>query len=375
MSRIVIVGGKLQGSEAAYLGKQAGIEIILIDKDKNAPAQKLCSQFICADVLSDTKEVADALAGADMILPTMENSEVLESLTKLAREKNYKLAFDIEAYRISSSKIISDRLFADNNIPCPGYYPQGRLPYIAKPDGESGSHGIFLLDTQEKLDAFLKEKKDKYIIQEFAEGMSYSIEIIGMPGNYRTYEPTEIFTDDIYDCNLASCYRTISADKKAVLQETAVKIAEIIGLKGIMDLEVIDRNGELLVLEIDARLPSQTPIAVYRATGMNYIKELYDLFCMGDFCDANSDKGEFASYTHYLFKNGRITSEGEHIMTVGGLLEYTEDMCSKADVISDYNEAYREEWRGIFVNWGSTLQSLKDKEALTLHEIKKLVKR
>ena len=43
MPKIVIVGGKLQGSEAAYLGREAGIDIILIDRDPDAqslsPAQ------------------------------------------------------------------------------------------------------------------------------------------------------------------------------------------------------------------------------------------------------------------------------------------------------------------------------------------------
>ncbi len=375
MSRIVIVGGKLQGSEAAYLGKEAGFETVLIDKDPKAPAQKLCTQFVCGDVLSGEKEMTDILESADMILPAMENDNVLRGLRELSEKNGYRLAFDWEAYMISSSKIISDKLFADNNIPCPKYYPQGQLPYIAKPSGESGSHGVVLLDTQEKLAEFLNKTKEEYIIQEFAEGMSYSIEVIGRPGNYRTYEITEIFVDNDYDCNLASCYRMISPEHKKTMEEMAVRIAEMIKLNGIMDLEVIDRDGDILAIEIDARLPSQTPSAVYHATGMNYIKELFDLFCNGGFCENKTDKGEYASYTQYLIRDKKIACKGEHIMTEGSILEYTHGICSRATVISDCNEKSQNEWRGIFINHDASLGGLKAKEELTLHEIRNYIKR
>ena len=183
MSKIVIVGGKLQGSEAAYLGREAGIDIVLIDKDPQAPAQELCTKFICGDVLSDDPEVVRELESADMILPTMENDYVLEGLTELCSRKGYVLAFDWEAYKVTSSKKISDRLFADNGLPCPRYYPDGNYPFIAKPESESGSHGVQVLADKKQLDGFLEKKKENYIIQEFVEGPSYSVEIIGVPGN------------------------------------------------------------------------------------------------------------------------------------------------------------------------------------------------
>lgn len=369
MSKIVIVGGKLQGSEAAYLGREAGIDIVLIDKNPQAPAQNLCTKFICGDVLSDNPTIVNELETADMILPTMENETVLEGLVELSNKKGYLLAFDWASYQISSSKITSDKLFADNNLPCPGYYPEGRFPFIAKPESESGSHGVTVLNCQEELDAFIAKGPDKYIIQEFVEGPSYSVEIIGRPGNYRTYEITEIFVDDVYDCNLAATLHTIEPEKKKTIEELAVKIAEIINLEGIMDLEVIDHHGEIKILEIDARLPSQTAIVVYHASGMNYIKELYDLFCHGSFEDEQTNKGYCSSYTHYLFNENNYSSHGEHIMVEGGLLNYTENICGKAAVISDFAPGQKT-WRGAFVNWAENLNALEKNEALMRKELR-----
>lgn len=368
MSKIVIVGGKLQGSEAAYLGREAGIDIVLIDKDPQAPAQELCTKFICGDVLSDDSEVVKELESADMILPTMENDYVLEGLTKLCSRRGYTLAFDWEAYKITSSKKISDRMFGENGLPCPRYYPDGDFPYIAKPESESGSHGVQILNDKNQVDCFLARKKDNYIIQEFVEGPSYSIEIIGTPGNYRTYEITEIFVDDVYDCNLAATLHTIEPEKKKKLETLALEIAEIIELKGIMDLEVIDHKGELKILEIDARLPSQTSIVVYHASGMNYIKELYDLFCHGNFTDEQRNEGRCASLTHYLFEGKQYSSHGEHIMVEGSKLKYTEGLCSKAVVMSDY-EPGASVWRGTFANWADDLEGLEADEALMRNEL------
>ena len=52
----------------------------------------------------------------------------------------------------------------------------------------------------------------------------------------------------------------------AALDDAGVRIAEGLGLNGLMDVEVMVRDGQPKVLEIDARLPSQTPTAVASAS-------------------------------------------------------------------------------------------------------------
>ncbi len=362
LKNIVIVGGRLQGTEAALLGREAGYRVILIDQDPMAPAQKLCTRFINKNVLSGDREVLAALDAADMVLPTLENLPVLEELQVLCERRGVRLALDLSAYRISSSKKTSDRLFDAVGLPHPKDWPQGSLPYIAKPDSESGSHGVQRLTTKEQLQRFLADAGDSYVVQEYLEGRSYSIEIIGEPGNYRTYEPTEIFVDRAYDCNLAAVYRTITPEKKRTLVEYARRVAEGIGLCGIMDLEVIDSEDGMKILEIDARLPSQTPLAVYYATGMNYLTELYDLFCYGDFQTMQTDEGRCASYAQYQINHGAFVSLGERILTEGGVLRDREPRIRSARVITDYTP-YAVEWRGIFISHSDTAEQLRKREA------------
>lgn len=355
MPRIAIVGGKLQGTEAAYLAKKADMESLLIDHYEKSPAIGLCDEFLCCDVTQESKELVDALNSVDFILPANENAEVLEALVKLADKYNYKIAFDKDAYAVSSSKLLSDQLIHNNQIPAPQYYPNCKAPYIAKPSGFSGSEGIRRLNTEEALNQFLKtvSPEEKWVVQEFLTGPSYSIEVIGKPGDYKTYEVTEIHMDKGYDCKKVTAPCAITEEQEEGFRKMAVTLAELLRLKGIMDVEVIDDHGDFKVLEIDARIPSQTPTVVYHTTGVNFIEELKDLFCNGKRKTKEIGKKKFCSYEHLLIKDGRFTEHGEHIMSEGGPLRLKENFFGADEVISDFVRD-GQPWRGTFINWADT---------------------
>jgi pyrrolysine biosynthesis protein PylC len=362
MTRIAIVGGKLQGTEAAYLARKAGMVSLLIDYYEKPPAMGLCDEFLCCDVTQESKELIDALNGVDFILPANENTQVLEALVKLAEQYHYRLVFDKDAYMVSSSKLLSDQLFHENQIPSPRYYPNGKAPYIVKPSGSSGSEGVRKISTEEELKQLLSKVPagEKWVIQEFLSGPSYSIEVIGKPGDYQTYEVTEIHMDKVYDCKKVTAPCPIIKEQEEGFRRIAVRLAELVGLKGIMDVEVIDDNGEFKVLEIDARIPSQTPTVVYHTTGVNFVEELKALFCDGKLTEKESKQKKFCSYEHFLVKPGKVTEHGEHIMSEGGPLTLRENFYGADEVISDF---VREglPWRGTFINWADTEEELEEK--------------
>ncbi len=361
MARVAIVGGKLQGTEAAYLAKKAGMESLLIDHYENSPAVGLCDEFLCCDVTQESRELLDALDHVDFILPANENREVLDALVRLSDKYGYMLAFDRDAYAVSSSKVLSDQLIHGNGIPAPQYYPNCRAPYIVKPSGFSGSEGVKKIDTEEELNRFLKTvSPENWVVQEFLSGPSYSIEVIGSPGNYRTYEITEIHMDDGYDCKKVTAPCMITEKQEEGFRRIAVTLAELVKLKGIMDVEVIDDNGEFKVLEIDARIPSQTPAVVYHTTGINLIEELRDLFCYGKLGERKPGKKNFCSYEHFIVKGSRLAEQGEHIMSEGGVLTLRENFFGADEVISDFIRGGLP-WRGIFINRADTEEGLNRK--------------
>lgn len=371
MNRLIVVGGKLQGTEALYLAKKAGIPTVLVDKNPLAIASKMCDAFTCIDIIKTPLLFVELLRTGDVVLPALENQEVLEVLEKLSVEHGFILGFDLKSYNITCSKFLSDQLFRECGFPVPLYYPEGKAPYMVKPSNLSGSQGVHYIHNDLELELYLEKSDthDNLIIQEYIEGPSYSIEVVGKPGNYRTYKITQIHMDEVYDCKMVTAPCPLTVEQETTLSGMAICIAEKLQLFGIMDLEVIDDGNVFKLLEIDARIPSQTPTVVYHASGMNLIAELMDLYITGEFISENKDKGYFSSFEHCRIQNGVVSSHGEHIMGASKPLQAEEDSFGADEMISDYWNDYRN-WRGTFINWAKTDQELMDKRRKQYQKLK-----
>lgn len=360
--KIAIIGGKLQGTEAVYLASVAGFESILIDANPDVPASTMADRFVCGDIVKRDASVIAAMKEADFILPANENDQVLAAVCAICREEDLKLAFDMDAYHISQSKIRSDKMMHEAGIPAPRYYPQGRAPYVIKPSGESGSAGVTYAASEEAVKDFLAScrEPENWIVQEYLEGPSYSIEVIGSPeAGYRTYTITQIHMDDVYDCCKVTAPCDITEDQKAAFAEIGKRLAELVSLRGIMDVEVIDDGEDLKVLEIDARIPSQTPVAVLYSSGMNLLTELADVTVYGEFRSVQKNEGKFSVYEHYRREGERVLQEGEHMMSAARPLSIEAGLFGSKVVISDYSESAGD-FRGIFVNWADSQAELEE---------------
>ena len=270
---VAIIGGNLQGVEAAYLAKKTGWDVLLIDKNPQAAASLMCDRFLPLTITakSDPNKI---LEHVKLIIPAIENDSVLGILKEWSLETAIPLAFDMDAYAISSSKKKSDQIFKEIDISTPKPWPECDFPVVVKPDGESGSRGVKVIHNEKELASNFPTKNalSQMVAQEYLEGPSYSIEIIGFPGNYTPLQVTELQMDSDYDCKRVLAPSGLDSRLVIEFEQMAIRVAERIQLKGLMDVEVILHDGRLKVLEIDARLPSQTPTAVFQSTGINMVK-------------------------------------------------------------------------------------------------------
>jgi 3-methylornithine--L-lysine ligase len=338
--KIVVVGGKLQGTEAAYLARQAGWPVIMIDKNADVPAQGLADEFYRLDVADDRPDLRAILRKAELIIPAMEDAGALASLKAAADEEGVPIAYDAPSYKISSSKKSSDRLFADLGIPAPCPGSSGPLPLLAKPSGSSGSRGVRKILSQKELDSFLAAAGpalEDWVIQEYLEGPSYSLEIFGLDGEYVSLQTTVIEVDSQYDCKRVLAPADISSDLQDEFSRIGRKIAAALKLKGIMDVEVIFHQGRLKVLEIDARLPSQTPTAVFKSTGVNMVDLLGDVFVRNSLPKPQAGPLEKAIiYEHIRVGPEAIEVSGEHIMAAAAPLKVHEGFFGADEAITDF---------------------------------------
>ena len=358
--RVAIIGGKLQGVEAVYLARKAGWETVVVDRRASVPASALCDVFVQADVC-ESGFIGTALKDVDLVVPAIENDRVLSVLVEECQRVGIPLAFDSGAYRVSSSKLESDRLFGKLGVPAPEVWPGCGFPMVAKPSGGSGSDGVRIFHDLRGLEERFPGEipPEGWVMQEYVEGPSYSLEVVGVPGDYHVLQVTDLEMDAGYDCKRVTASTVLDLRHVEEFERIAVQVAEAIKLRGLMDIEVILHKGELKVLEIDARLPSQTPTVVFHSTGINMLQMLLEYFPIKqNFLEVPRAAGpgrrrqRGVIYEHIKVIPGLLEVCGEHIMTGGGPLSLHSDLFGANEVITNYVPGC-EEWVATLIIVGS----------------------
>lgn len=335
--RIAVVGGKLQGLEIIYLANVAGFETLLIDKNVDLPAGELCDSFINFHFNLQGNYPAE-FGKIDLIFPALEDITALELISSWGNDIGVPVVFDLDAYSISSSKTRSNSCFEKLKLARAKNWPNCNLPVIIKPDDSSGSKGVIRVNDRERVEELLADFSGTPVVEEYLEGPSYSIEVIGRPGNYVPLPITELFMDKEYDCCGVLAPAMLSHEYQQKLRHQIRTIAEELNLHGIMDLEVILHAGELKILEIDARFPSQTPIAVFHATGVNMVELLAELFLEGRIKEPLV-KGGYCMLEHLRVAGASVEILGEHILGDSKNLQIKTDFYGSQSAVTNFTSS------------------------------------
>jgi len=119
LKTICLIGGKLQGFEAAYLSKKAGVKVVAIDKNPQALIRNYVDEFHCFDVIKEPEKLLEISKKVDAVLPVNENLECIEFLSAIKEKFSCPVLFDFEAYWISRDKKKNKRILCDHNEPPP----------------------------------------------------------------------------------------------------------------------------------------------------------------------------------------------------------------------------------------------------------------
>jgi 3-methylornithine--L-lysine ligase len=355
---VAIIGGNLQGIEASYLAKKAGWKVLLIDRNPQAPASLICDRFLPLSLTAQS-DPPELLKQLDLIIPALEDKAALGVISRWSLATGIPMAFDMGAYAISSSKRKSNQLFKELNIETPQSWPACGFPVVVKPDDKSGSQGVKIIRSERELHAHFStnDSIDAMVTQAYLKGPAYSIEVIGFPGHYRPLQVTELHMDRDFDCKRVIAPAGLDSARVMEFEQIAVRIAERIQLRGLMDVEVILHDGQLKVLEIDARLPSQTPTAVFHSTGVNMLELLGELFLTGRMSVGQIHQPETTVYEHVKVKECSIEVKGEHIMSRVGSLELHQGLFGAHEVISNFHPDLKE-WVATLILKGKDMEEV-----------------
>jgi pyrrolysine biosynthesis protein PylC len=366
---VAIIGGNLQGIEAVYLAKKAGWQVLLIDKNPHTAASLMCDRFLPLTITNES-DPHEILRQVELIIPAIEDDGVLGILKEWSSETGIPLAFDMDAYAISSSKKKSNQIFKEININAPEPWPECDFPIVVKPDAESGSRGVRIIHNEKELAANYptKDALGQMVVQEYLEGPSYSIEIIGSPGNYTPLQITKLEMAGDYDCKRVLAPSGLDSTLVNEFEQLAIRVAERIQLKGLMDVEVILHDGELKTLEIDARLPSQTPATVFQSTRINMVKLLGELFLTGKMNINNANQPQTTILEHIKVTKNHIEVMGEHIVSGVGPVKLFQGLFGADEVITNFHPDLTE-WVATLMLKGKNLEGVLDKKQQTYANI------
>ena len=367
---VAVIGGNLQGVEATYLAAKAGWEVVVIDRKPVVPASGICDRFVQCDVTGEDS-LEGLFKGVDLIIPALENESALACLNEFALTAGLPFAFDLSAYLVSSSKLESDQLFARIGVPAPLPWPECNFPVVAKPSVGSGSRGVAILDNSEAVQKLIDTTAESWVVQEYIQGPSYSIEVLGLPGDYTSLQVTDLEMDADYDCKRVLAPTELPGKLISKFEKIALDLADELDLKGLMDVEVISHENTLKVLEIDARLPSQTPSAVFWSTGLNMVEILGNLFIdKGREKNINPKVPKGVVYEHIKVSPGTIEIAGEHIMSVTDALQIHKDFFGADEAITNFSPN-RDEWVATLIFCENSREAVWEKTNSVISDLKK----
>jgi len=367
--RLAIVGGKLQGIEAVYLAAKAGYETVLIDRRETPPAAGLADVHVIMDVTADAAHSRAVIGACDAVLPACEDDVTLAWLVEHVPRWDVPLLFDLDSYAVTSSKLASNDLFARLGVPRPRPWPDCELPAVVKPSGASGSVGVRLVHDERELVAARSELESaghEVVIEEYVTGPSLSLEVLRWDGRAVPLQVTGLEFDSGFDCErvVAPVGEQVAEERPAdggwdravprgvlaALDAVTERLAEGLGLRGLMDVEVMVHDAEPKLLEIDARLPSQTPTAVYWSSGLNIVELLHRTACDGCVPDIDRTASGACVFQHVHARDGRLTVIGEHVMGSARPLALVPGFFGAHEALTDYEPGC--------ASWSATLITL-----------------
>jgi len=180
---------------------------------------------------------------------------------------------------------------------------------------------------------------------------------------------TDLYVDEEFDCKRVVAPSKLPLDLIADFEKLSLAIAGALNLHGIMDVEAIFCRGEFKILEIDARLPSQTPTTVYWSTGQNMVALL------GGFYTAPKEDSlpieaslRGAVYEHIHVSGDRLKICGERIMTEGGPLELLRSFFGADEAITNFGPG-KDPWVATLIFCGANRHEACEKRNRSVAEI------
>jgi len=252
-------------------------KVISVDASPLAAALHLSDKHYIVPRISDPNYINILLnickeENIKLIIPTIDTELlILSQNKKIFEKKGIRIAIsDTKVIEICSDKLKTFQFFRENSIPTVETFSYCQIdkieklnyPLFIKPCSGSASINTYKIDNRKELDFFIKYI-DNPVIQEYAEGQEYTMDILadfnGKVINVVPRERIEVRAGEINKGRTAK-------DEKII--EYAKNITEKLGAIGPITIQCFKKGSEIKFTEINPRIGGGYPLSF--AAGANY---------------------------------------------------------------------------------------------------------
>ncbi len=211
---------------------------------------------------------------------------------------------DYSLIELFNDKSKADDFFKDNNISVPYTYKDIddkslKYPLIIKPNQGKSSENIHVVRNKVQLEAVVnlfKAYNEKFIIQQYIQGgEEYTVSLINLSENYN-----KILVMKRILCKGATQYSHIEDDNN--IEKIVLKIHELIQNELILNIQLIKKDNNYFILEINPRFSGSSPMR-----SMLGFNEFDIIFCHKYLnrelkCNLLLDKYVIRGYKEFIFE-------------------------------------------------------------------------
>jgi 5-(carboxyamino)imidazole ribonucleotide synthase len=256
--RVGVIGAGQLARMMAIPANDLGISFTVFAADANDSAASV-AKYVVGDY-TNSKDVLAFAAMCDVI--TFEHELVPASVIREIENSGVKVYPRSESFQYSQNKLVMRKKMEELGLPNPRWEESSNghttleFPLIAKiPTGGYDGRGVFVINDQSALTALAESVNGALLLEEkLLLEREISIMVARSPhGQAATWPATLTIQSDGICVQTITPAPDISNELASELQEVALKIAQGIGLVGVMAVELFIVNGSFVINELALR--------------------------------------------------------------------------------------------------------------------------
>lgn len=245
-----------------------GGKVFTADCSPQAPTLYISDGYFLLPEINDVTYINEVINicninNIDAVISLIDPELSILSKNKELFKKNniFLVVSENEQIELCFDKFSMSEFLTQNNINTPKTYNNFNLlkkdlekkildfPLFMKPKCGSASLNMLKIDNARELIEFENSRPSDFIVQEFIDGKEYGVDVYV---DFISGKPIEIFIKEKLKMRAGETDKSVSIDSEKI-KNFVINTLQEFNLKGPLDIDIFENNGELKISEINPR--------------------------------------------------------------------------------------------------------------------------